>query len=313
MSFRTSPRRLRRSVAGFTLIAALGLSACGGGSGEEGGAAPRPTSLAITTSDAGEDRFATKAPASIKGGLVKIVFKNASKAPHEAQLIRLDGDHTVQEAIKAIDSEEARTPEWLHGAGGVGTIAPGQQGVTFTNLPAGRYAVIDVASGEGEGPPPVSRGALAEFEVTPGKPGELPAAGARIVAKDKGEHGNAGEGQDAEDHEHSFEVTGLKPGKNTVLFDNRSDELHHALLAPIIGDTTLEQVKEALASEEQPSGPPPVDFENTLTTAVLDGQTKEVTELALKPGRYALLCFISDRDGGKPHFAEGMLREVMVR
>jgi len=312
-------------AAGLVLIVPLGLSACGGDSSEEGAgaaksSAPEPTTLSITTFDLGEDRFATEAPGSIKGGLVKIVFKNAGKMPHEAQLIRLEQGHTAQEALEVIDSEESKTPEWLRGAGGVALTPPGQQGTTFINLPAGNYVVLSLgAGGPEEGPTPASRGALAEFEVTRGEPGELPQTSASIVAEDDGEHGDDGEGgdaggdEDAEEHEHGFKATGLKPGRNTILFDNRSDELHHAVMVPILGDTTLEEVEEALASEGPPEGPPPVDFENIVITSVLDGKTKEVTEMELRAGRYALLCFLSDREGGKPHVAEGMLEEVTVR
>ena len=320
MSAPTSAARFRRIAAGLVLSVPFAMAACGDDSSDGGGgpaqqspAAAQPTTLAIKTSDVGPDRFATEAPASIRGGLVKIVFENAGKMPHEAQLIRVDEGHTVQEAVEILDSESTETPEWIRGGGGVGVTPPGQRGTTMINLPAGSYGVIDTGSGGGpEGPSPATRGALAEFEVTEGQPGELPQTSASIVAEDDGEHGEAGEGEEAGEHEHGFETTGLKAGRNMVLFDNGSDEIHHAVLAPIIGDTTLEEVGEALASEEPPSGPPPVDFENAVITSVLDGKTEEVTELELRAGRYALLCFLSDREGGKPHVAEGMLEEVMV-
>lgn len=324
MSIPTSLATFRRFVAGLAVILPLALAACGddsdesaspseSGSGtasEQPAAGPEPTTLSITTSDAGEDRFATEAPPSIEGGLVKVVFKNAGTAPHEAQLIRVDEGHTAQEALEIIESEDPATPEWIHGAGGVRTIPPGQQGTTFTNLAPGQYAVIDLFSGEEEGPSPASRGAMAEFEVTPGEPGELPPAEATIVAKDE-----AADDEDVGEHRHSFEATGLKAGMNTtVLFDNRSHEIHHVVLAPIVGDTPIEQVTQALASDEPPSGPPPLDFENATITSVLDGKAKEViTDLELQPGRYALLCFISDREGGKEHFQEGMIQEVTLR
>ncbi|HEV2770606.1 MAG TPA: hypothetical protein VGV40_10520 [Solirubrobacteraceae bacterium] len=306
-------------AASLALIVPLALAACGGGGGGGGapsqgsGASAPPTTLSITTSDVGQGRFATKAPGSIKGGLVKVVFENAGRMPHEAQLIRVDEGHTAREAVEIIGSEDSKTPKWLHAAGGVGVTAPGQQGTTITNLPAGRYAVVDTGSGGGpEEPSPATRGALAEFEVTQGTPGELPQTAATIVAKDEGAHGGSEEERDAGEHEHTFEANGLKAGKNTVLFDNRSDEIHHVVMAPIVGDTPIEEVEKALASEEEPEGPPPVDFQNTVITSVLDGQTKEVTDLQLRKGRYALLCFVSDRDGGKPHFLEGMFEEITI-
>lgn len=322
MSVPTSVTRFRRIAAGLVLSVPLAMAACGddssegggGGSAEQSPAAAQPTTLSITTSDLGEGRFNTEAPGSIKGGLVKVAFKNAGMMPHEAQLLRVDEGHTVAEAVEIIDSEDDKTPEWIHGAGGVGLTPPGQQGTAFINLPAGNYGVISLGGGgPEEGPSPATRGALAEFEVTEGQPGELPQTSASIVAEDDGEHGEAGKGEDAGEHEHGFETTGLKAGRNMVLFDNGSDELHHAVMAPILGDTTLEEVEEAFASEGPPEGPPPVDFENAVITSVLDGKTKEVTELELRAGRYALLCFLSDREGGKPHVAEGMLEEVTVR
>ena len=34
--------------------------------------------------------------------------------------------------------------------------------------------------------------------------------------------------------------------------------------------------------------------------------------LDLKPGRYAFYCFVSDREGGKPHALKGMVEEFKV-
>jgi hypothetical protein len=50
-----------------------------------------------------------------------------------------------------------------------------------------------------------------------------------------------------------------------------------------------------------------------MISGVLAGGTRENLPLDLKPGRYALLCFASDRAGGPPHVAKGMLDEVTVR
>ena len=34
--------------------------------------------------------------------------------------------------------------------------------------------------------------------------------------------------------------------------------------------------------------------------------------MELKAGKYAFVCFISDRAGGPPHVAKGMINEVVV-
>ena len=58
-----------------------------------------------------------------------------------------------------------------------------------------------------------------------------------------------------------------------------------------------------------------MDFESGAGTAQLDGKTKAVTDFELrKKGKYALVCFTSDRDGkGKQHLLDGMLKEVDVQ
>ncbi len=234
-----------------------------------------------------------------------MTFTNAGKEPHEAQLIRLEGNHTAEEALKLItsDDESAPTPEWLRAAGGVGSTGPGQTVTATLNLPAGKYVMFD--NENMEGPSNATRGAMAEFEVTAGDEGDLPDSTATIVAAT----------DDEADPENSFEVTGLKVGKNRLLLDNKGGELHHAIMFPIAEGKTLADVETFLNSEGQPSGPPPLDFESGAGTAVLDGDTSQVSDLTLrKAGTYAVICFLTDRDGkDKPHYARGMLEEVEVK
>ena len=44
----------------------------------------------------------------------------------------------------------------------------------------------------------------------------------------------------------------------------------------------------------------------------LEAGTQQVAKLDLKRGKYALLCFVSDRKGGPPHMAKGMIAEASV-
>jgi hypothetical protein len=75
---------------------------------------------------------------------------------------------------------------------------------------------------------------------------------------------------------------------------------------------TLAEVRKAF--RRTGGAEPPLDFSNVAYTARIDGGTKQITELDLaKPGKYALLCFVSDRKGGPPHVAQGMVAEITVR
>ncbi len=302
-----SGRYARVALVALLAPAALGLSACGGdsGSGSKSGAAKpsaaKPTLLSITTSDAGK-RFSMQAPKSIKGGLVEVRFKNAGKVPHEAGLVRVEGDHSLKDVLKIVSTDgPAKIPDWLYAEGGVATTPPGQELSTTENLPAGHYFVIDTESEDG--PPPAANGAVAEIDVTSGTDGALPATDAEVVAKT------------VDKDRYAFDVSGLKAGPNKLLFKNESGDetLHHIVAAPIRPGKTLADVKKFLSTEGKPSGPPPVDFKSITGTEVLDGKRELVTTVNLKKGKYALVCFLNDRDELKPHFKEGMLKEVDVK
>jgi hypothetical protein len=296
-----------RCVALAVAVVPLGLAACGDDKSNNDKAATNagPAQLAITTSDAASKRFKTAAPKTVKGGLVKLTFTNASKKDeHEAQLARVDGAHSAQEVLKILTADRVVIPDWLHAAGGAGSTAPGQTASATLNLAAGKYVMLD--NGSGDGPPPSAKGALAEFEVTAGKHGALPASTATITAMTDEQAKPAD----------SFEVSGgLKVGNNQVRFVTKGEQDHHAVLFPILPGKKLADVKKFLSQQGRPSGPPPVDFMNGASTAVFDGDLEAVTDIELrKPGKYALVCFLTDRNGkGKPHFAEGMLKELDVK
>lgn len=267
------------------LVSALVLlPACGSGSG---GGAPETVDIEIS----GDAQTVTlKAPSEIKGGLVKMNLKNSSKGPRDAQIIRVEGQ-SPQDVLKVIESQGGPIPDWLQDGGGVGETAPGKTGTVTQNVAEGKYVLVAAPSDEG-------KPATAELEVKGGSPGELPKTSAEIVARD-----------------YTFETKGLKAGKNQVLFKNEGQELHHVVAAPLLPGKSLDDVKKFVSEEGggPPSGPPPIDFKNGFTTAVIDGGIEQVTELELKKGKYALICFIQDRKGGPPHVMKGMLTEADVQ
>lgn len=279
-------------AAGLAILGAAVVAGCGEG---ESSSAPRVLNVSITEPAA--NRVAFSAPASVRAGAVRLLFTNRGRQPHDATLLRLDGGHTVAEALQVIDREGGPIPDWLHAVGGVATLRPGQSSTSVQLLAPGRYHLVDLESGDAENAPTgADRGAIATVQVTgdAGQP-QLPTTTAQITA-----------------YEYGFRTQALKPGRNNVLFDNIGAQLHHAVAAPILPGRSLAEVRTFAVSENAP-GPPPIDFEQTVSTAVLDGQTKQVVQLDLERGRYALLCFIQDRSGGPPHVLKGMVTEVTVR
>lgn len=288
--------RLNRVLCGAAATGALLVAGCGAGADTDttamtsgGGTGGEPAAADFTVSG-GKDDTKFKGPKSVPSGAVAITLTNDGDTPHSLQLIRADGDYTEDEVFeelgKAVEGEGVA--EWFSPYGGVMITEPGESRTTTQVLEPGMYWGIDDESGD-----PVKSARVA-FEVTEGEGGgELPAADATITATD-----------------FAFATDGLKAGTNKVLFENDGEEWHHVVASPITGDATLEDVK-AFFQEEEPEGPPPISEEG-VSTAIIPGGTSEVTDLELEPGRYALLCFISNRAGGPPHVAYGMVEEAVI-
>ncbi|MEY2513052.1 MAG: hypothetical protein QOJ89_410 [bacterium] len=240
------------------------------------------STLQITVDDTDPGRFAYRAPRVVRGGLVEIRLRNVGDAPHKAQLWRIAGDHSVAQALKISHPQ----PGWQRAAGGVSLTAPKTTSTTLQALPAGRYYVAGTLDQPGR---------VATFRVTgPAAAPEPPKAPARVQALD-----------------FSFRVSGLHAGRNSVDFDNTGTQPHHAFFAPMRPDANLADVRKFFG-ERTSVGRPPVG-DATRETVVLEGGERQVTQLNLSAGRYALICFVRSRGGGPRHLELGMINEVTVR
>jgi plastocyanin len=276
-------KRPWRIAAALCLAAApAGLVACG--DDKESSSAPKKLQIEAT---GGGKSVQITAPKSADAGLVEITFKNSAKDPQEAQIVRVDGNHTAAEVIKVVGSDGGPIPGWLSGGGGVGQTNPGETRTVTQKLSAGKYYVTD-SNVEG-------KAAIVPLTLEGDGGGELSSTAATITAK-----------------EYGFTLSGLKPGKNEVTFKNSGKQLHHVIALPINKGATLDDVKKAF-QEDNPSGPPPFDEEKATGTAVIDGGESQVTDLTLQKGKYAVVCFIQDRAGGPPHAVKGMVAEADVR
>jgi hypothetical protein len=241
------------------------------------------SAMTVSVDDGGGAGVRYRAPQTIRGGLVEIRLRNRGNAPHKAQLWRISGGHSVEQALRVRHPQ----PGWLRTAGGVSLTAPGATSRTLQSLPAGRYYVAGTLD---------EPGTVARFTVTaPAGAEPLPRAPARIEAID-----------------YSFRVSGLHAGRNSVDFDNRGTQPHHAFLAPMHAGAQIADVRRFF-NRQSSTGPDPVDGEGTRETVVLEGGARQVTQLDLAAGRYALICFVRGRQGGPRHIELGMINEVRVR
>jgi hypothetical protein len=294
--------RIRPRVLALLAAPALLLAACGGG--DDGGTRattpPQPAKVTVTATASGK-QVTFDLPAQLKQGATQLELVNNTKEPAELQIVQLDGGHTLAEFYPAIETEEpAPIPTWLHAFGGVGETSPGQTRSVVVDLKAGRYAWFSGTAPEREGATPqYKRGGEGSFEVTGDASGaQLPATQAQITAKELAPT------------DYRFEASGFKAGTNQITFTNSGAQLHHVLLAKLNKGAALDQVVQFLSTQK---GQPPVDFDASEITAVLDAGGKQVETVELQSGSYALLCFLSDRAGSPPHVIKAkMIQEVKV-
>jgi len=229
------------------------------------------------------------APSSAEPGEAEITVENNAKAEAEAQLIRIEGDRSPQEVFGALGKavKGQPIPDWFRAGGGVASLRPGESGTVTQVLEPGTYYAINT-----EGGPPSDPESLTSFEVSGEESGDEVDADATVSA-----------------FEYGFEAEGLGADSEEVLFENSGAQPHHIVYAPLSGDTTVDDVNAFLKTEK---GKPPFEDKDVRSTAVIEGGESQLVSLDLKPGRYVLLCFISDRQGGPPHAVKGMVDEVEV-
>lgn len=278
---------MRRLAATLAVAVVLPVAACGEEDVDE--PAKGPSKLSIVAREQGK-RLELEVKGEPAPGITRITFRNEGKKPHSAQLIQVTGKRSQADVIEASKraSDGKPLPTWFFGGGGVGTTAPGETTTVTQDLKNGTYFVIDDEDDN------QARGGIAQLEVSGDfRSASLP-QGAKLIAE-----------------EYTFTATGLKAGSNTVVFSNSGRQPHHLVAAPIRPGKTIADVRNFL-KQDDPQGRPPADLDARETTAVLDGGRSLATTFELKKGKYALLCFTSDRKGGPPHVAKGMVSEATV-
>jgi plastocyanin len=270
-----------------------GCGGSGGGSSSSSSQQQKPPAKLEIKASGGEGDVKFTAPPKATAGPAEITFTNNAKSESDAQLISVQGKREDAEVVAMLGTamEGKAVASWFKAAGGVGTLEPGENGTVTQELKPGTYYVVG-----GEDRP---KGPLTKFQVAMSQSGgggqsKPPTAPAKVVATD-----------------YAFSGQNVKVGA-PVEFSNEGKEWHHFVASPIKGDTKIEEIKKALGSEDEEASQSLIDEEAGFETTVMDGGISQIVDVDLKPGRYAFFCFISDRGGGPPHVAKGMISEVTV-
>ena len=289
-------------MAAATLVAAVALAACGSSSkkGNSSGAGSGTTGAGLDVSIAETGKTAKfTLPKTVTGGLQTLTLANKGTKPHGAQLVRLVGNHTPQEALKVIGSQSNKTPGWLRGEGGLGPVPPGKTADATLMLEPGKYMVFDPPNGPGG---PSGTPAYSQLTVAGGAPGALPNTPTTVTA--------ARPGKD----KYRWDVSGqLTTGTQSVTFVSKGKDALHLIAAfRVTGNPSKAAILKGLSSHGKP--PKFVDQASFYTSAVIDGGKSQTTPITFSgPGKWVLFCPLSDRDGGKEHFKEGLLKTITVK
>lgn len=272
---------LRSCIGVIALIMAVALVACGDSESEDS------QELSFTIEAKGKSA-AVAAPKSAEAGLAEITVTNDSKAEADLQLIRVEGDRTSEEVVKGLGQaiQGQSFPKWFFAAGGVGSLKPGKSATVTQVLQPGDYYAFNTST-------PADAKAVAVTKVS---------------GEESDEEIEGGDGT-VEAAEYVFNSETLPSGATEIAFDNIGAQPHHLIASPLKGDSTAEDAEKFFKTEQ---GAPPMEEKGTVSTAVLEGGEGQLVTLDLKPGRYALYCFITDRKGGPPHVFKGMVDEVEV-
>lgn len=277
---RPTSTRFRHGAAALvaTAFTALALVACGSDDEEQ--------QLGFELDKSG----AISGPESAGTGVAELTLNNESDSEGDLQLIRTEGERSVEDVVKAFEGAGSGKPfpDWFFGGGGVGAIGPGESAEVIQVLQPGTYFAFNTESR----PDPTK---IATLEVT-GDATDETVEGDGEATVNAGEYVSESDGP-------------LPSGKNEIVFDNIGVQPHHLLASELVGDATAEDVEAFFKTEK---GEPPLSEKGTQATAVIEGGEGQVVTFDLEPGRYALYCFISDRQGGPPHALKGMVDEIEV-
>jgi hypothetical protein len=181
-------------------------------------------------------------------------------------------------------------PPWLGGAGGPGTLAPGET-LTFSGvLKPGRYIVM-CGHPSPDGMPHVDRGMYRMLTIEGRYSDAIRPADATLVLS-----------------EHAITFFGEpRAGDYGFLIANEGSRTHQALLVRLPPGVAMERELEWFRSGGRGSRPGhPVGGVIELPA----GHSVRV-RMDLRPGRYAIFCSVAE--GGTRHFDRGMTRTFEVR
>lgn len=257
-----------------------------------GGPAHKPLSVAPVVTVHARD-FSFVAPKTVKSGINTFRLVNDGKELHHLSIMKLEKGKTMADLMAAM-KKPGPLPTWVREVGGPNPALPGSSVEATLALDAGSYVMMCFIPSPGSPMPHVMKGMAAAFTVTPD------ASGAADVAADATVH--------LTDYAFTIDKP-LAAGHRVLKVVNDGPQSHELVLVELAPGKTIADVGRWV-DKDLMKGPPPGKPIGGM--AGLSTGRSGSFPVDLKAGKYGLICFAPDAKDGKPHFAHGMSKEIMV-
>lgn len=279
----------------LSMTAVLAIAACTAKEAPRAAAdsAAVPASPNVVNIVATEYKF--DSPDSIPAGLTTLKLVDKGKEIHHATLIKLDSGKTMAdfEAALGMTKPGTQPPGWLIPAGGPNAVGPGASSELTMALNAGNYAIVCWIP-DAKGVPHVMSGMVKALTVTPNATANMVEPKPDVIVT-------------MSDYKFDFS-TPLTAGRHTLLLQTAPGQPHEFTFFQLMPGKTAEDIVKYVETGMQ--GPPPATPLGGVA-GVAAGR-RSFYNVDLKPGEYAIVCFLEDVKDGKPHFAHGMIQQIKV-
>ncbi len=268
--------------------------------GDDSASSSEPAALTVVASEPAEGEYAFDVPAEMEGGTVTITLDNTGAEGHEIGFVQVEEGTTAQEFADQVlaSGEDAPIPDFvLNAPGGVGGAAPGATRAATVEFEDGTYVYFCTFGGEEEGSVP---------HYQAGMLGEVTVSGSASTAALPESTG----------HRHCIGVHLRDRGTHHGRADDRVHERRRAVPPPVCAaDGRGRDARRVDCVPSAPKRSPRVRRRSTSRrrrTSPSSAQAPRRRNLNLEAGSYVFMCFLTDREGGPPHFAKGMAVQVDV-
>jgi hypothetical protein len=210
----------------------------------------------------------------IATGVGQVTIANTGTAPHDIRFVRIGVGHTFEE-FKAWKDSGKPIPEWLVSSGGVAAIGPGVRVDYIASFTAGHYVVLS----DNRVFQPLEAVSVRSSPFTPPDPDLTVTL-----------------------HDHGFQLTAPVPGGRPWFHVVNTGSEPHQMLIVRLPEGANEFRQRAWISGGSRGESPGEQFGGILELAP---GAQAWYRIALKPGRYVLLCGEIEQEGR--HFDLGMV------